>query len=450
MPDQSNSVLESDAVDRIARKVDLDQLFEQLGGMDESTLNRLAATGSTAPPRRAADAYEPPAVDLDFYDVFKDALTDEQKAIRQTVRTFMEDEVRPVINAYWDRGEFPREMIAKFGDLYADTIGVGNYTFPARDPVLSGVIGIEMSRVDPSLCTFYGVHTGLCMGSIYMFGSDEQKERWIPAMERFEAIGSWALTEPDHGSDASQGLETTAERDGDTWIINGAKKWSGNATIAAVNCIWARDVEDGNVKGFLVEQDTPGYHVEKLGGKIAKRAVENVLIDLDDCRVPDANRLPKANQFRDVGAQLAPCRAGVAWEACGIAMGAYEATLRYTTNRIQFGRPIAGFQMVQDGLVKMLGHVTALQAFVLKLGQLEAEQGYISHERASLAKVWCCDRMREVVAIARGLLGGNGILVDYDVARLFADAEAVYSYEGTREMNTLIVGKAITGLSAFA
>jgi glutaryl-CoA dehydrogenase len=289
---------------------------------------------------------------------------------------------------------------------------------------------MEVGRVDPSINTFLGVHWGLALISIVMFGSEAQKERWLGPMERFEKIGSWALTEPDHGSDASAGLEATATRSGDTWTLNGAKKWSGNAMFADVTVIWARDTADGQVKGFLVEKDTPGFHVDKLGGKIAKRAVENVEIR------------------RDVARQLAPARVGVAWEACGMAMGLYEKTHRYCTDRIQFGQPIAGFQLVQDGLVQMLGNVTAIQGMVLQLAQLHDEPASL-HERASLAKVYCVDKMRETAQIGRGLLGGNGILLEHDVARFFADAEAVYSYEGSREMNALIVGRAVTGLSAF-
>jgi glutaryl-CoA dehydrogenase len=287
------------------------------------------------------------------------------------------------------------------------------------------------------------------MGSIAMYGSDEQKERFLRPLERFDMVGSWALTEPDHGSDASRGLETTARRDGDDWILNGAKKWAGNATFADVNVVWARDVSDGQVKGFLVEMDMDGYEVEQLGGKIAKRGVENVLIDLDDVRVPEKNRLPGVESFRDVGTQLAPCRAGVAWEAAGLATGAYEKALEYCNERIQFGKPVSSFQMVQDQLVSMLGTVTALQTFVMQLGRLEEREGYISAERASLAKVWACDAMRDVVQTARGVMGGNGILLEHDVARLFADAEGVFAYEGSREMNALIVGRAITGQSAF-
>lgn len=436
---------EAEALSSLGQKTDVGQLLDALNNLDERALNRLA---NGAPPARPRQSPEPPPIQEDVYDVF-DGLTDEQRRVQEAVRTFMEETVAPVANEAWEEGAFPRDLIAPAGDLFADVIGVGSYTFPPEDPVAIGLISYEMSRIDPSFCTFWGVHTGLAMGSLAMFGSEEQKERYLRPMEAFDMIGSWALTEPKHGSDASRGLETTAKRTGDTWVLNGAKKWSGNATFADVNVIWARDVADGNVKGFLVEKGQPGYHVEQLGGKISKRGVENVLIDLEDVEVSEANRLPGVERFADVGAQLASARAGVAWEAAGLAAGAYRKALAYSNERIQFGKRITSFQMIQDQLVRMLGKVTALQAFVMQLGQAEARQGSITAEQASLAKVWCCDTMREVVAIARGMMGGNGILLEHDVARLFADAEAVYAYEGSREMNALIVGRGITGQSAF-
>ena len=451
MDDSALDALDPDALDAsalegLAQKTgDVNRLLDALGDLDATDLRRLADGARPAKPQRPA---EPPPVDADFYDVFA-GLTDAQQAAREATREFMQAEVQPLANEAWESGTFPRSLLPKAADLFDAVVGVGDYTFPPDDPVKSGVVGFEMSRIDPSFCTFYGVHTGLCMGSIAMFGSEAQKERFLEPLERFDMVGSWALTEPEHGSDASRGLETTARREGDTWVLNGAKKWSGNATFADVNVVWARDPSDSQVKGFLVEADRDGYDVEKLGGKIAKRGVENVLIDLDGVRVPEANRLPGVDSFRDVGAQLAPCRAGVAWEAAGLATGAYEKALAYCNDRIQFGRPVSSFQMVQDQLVTMLGRVTALQTFVMQLGRLEAQTGHISPERASLAKVWACDAMRDVVQTARGVMGGNGILLEHDVARLFADAEGVFAYEGSREMNALIVGRAITGQSAF-
>ena len=436
--------IDPDTLARLAEKTDVTNLLSRLNDLDSRDLDRLAGGARPARPQRSP---EPPSVDGDFYDVFKD-LTDHQKHVKKAVRAFMQETVAPTSNEAWEKAVFPRDLISPAGELFADIVG-DDYTFPPDDPIATGIVSYEMSRIDPSFCTFWGVHTGLSMGSLSMFGSEEQKAKYLEPMKKFDMVGSWALTEPKHGSDASRGLETTAEKKGDTWILNGAKKWSGNATFADVNVIWARDTRDGNVKGFLVELGTPGYEVEKLPGKVSKRAVENVLISIDNVEVPEANRLPGVEKFADVGRQLASCRAGVAWEAAGLAAGAYEKALDYCNNRMQFGKRITSFQMVQDQLVRMLGKVTALQTFVMQLGRAEERDGYISAERASLAKVWCCDTMREVVAIARGVMGGNGILLEHDVARLFADAEAVYAYEGSREMNALIVGRGITGQSAF-
>lgn len=389
-----------------------------------------------------------PPVNGDFYDIL-DVLSDEERAIQLAIRTYMEERVRPVIGSYWERGEFPHELVPSFAAMIQNTFGSRPYSLDALGPVLTGIAAMELARVDPSMYTFWGVHWGLSMGSIWMFGSDEQKQRWLPAMERFEKIGTWSLTEPEVGSATAAGLLTTARREDDVWIINGAKKWCGNAPIADLNVVFARDVADNQVKGFVVERGMPGYHVEKLEGKIALRVVQNANIQLQNVRVPEANRLPGVTAFRDVARQLAMARAIVAWAMTGTAMGAYERTLAYANERIQFGRPITGFQLVQSGLVSMLGNLTAMQSLCLRLSQIAARDGKLSHERASLAKAFCGEKMREVVATGRGLLGGNGILLEHDVARYFADAEALYSYEGTHEMNTLIVGRAITGMSAF-
>jgi glutaryl-CoA dehydrogenase len=289
------------------------------------------------------------------------------------------------------------------------------------------------------------------MGSVYLCGSEEQKQRWLPEMARMEKIGAFGLTEPDVGSGVAGGLGTTARRDGDEWVLNGQKKWIGNATFADYIIIWARDVSDGSggqVKGFVVEKGTPGLSTDKMHDKIALRVVQNALITLEGVRVPEENRLQRAESFRQTAAVLRLTRAGVAWQAVGCAMGAYEHALAYAKEREQFGRPIAGFQLVQDLLVRMLGNITASATMCARLAQLQAE-GEARDEHSALAKAFCTVRMRETVGYARELLGGNGILLDYQVGRFVADAEAIYSYEGTREINTLVVGRAITGLSAF-
>ncbi|MCJ9696460.1 acyl-CoA dehydrogenase family protein [Rhizobium sp. PRIMUS64] len=268
-------------------------------------------------------------------------------------------------------------------------------------------------------------------------------------MARLEKIGCFGLTEPLVGSGTGGGLTTTAKREGDTWILNGQKRWIGNSTFCDLSVIWAKDVDDNQVKGFVVEnKTTPGFAVEKIENKIALRVVQSGIITLDNCRVPEENRLQRDLSFRDTARVLKLTRQYVAWEAVGCSMGAYEHALRYAQTREQFGKPIASFQMIQDLLAKMLGNITASQSMVVRLAQLQ-DQGKLLDQHASLAKAFCTVKMRETVAWARELLGGNGIVLDYNVARFFADAEALYSYEGTREMNSLIVGKAVSGFSAF-
>ncbi len=404
-------------------------------------MNATAQIKPKAPPQL-------PEADGDFYMLSK-VLSAEDNALRLKVRAFMEQEVQPVINAYWERDEFPFELLPKFAALGIAGLPFQGYGCPGRSTLLMGFIMMELARVDASMSTFFGVHTGLAMGSIHVCGSEEQKQRWLPPMARMEKIGSFGLTEPDVGSGTSGGLTTTCRREGDSWVLNGQKKWIGNATWGDLTVIWARDVADNQVKGFVVEnKTTPGFHVDKILHKMALRVVQNGLITMAECRVPDSNHLANANSFRDTAKVLRQTRASVAWESVGCATGAYEHALRYAQKRIQFGRPIGGFQLVQDLLSRMLGNITSTQAMCLRLSQMQ-DQGIMRDEHASMAKGVCTVRMRETVGWARELLGANGILLDQHVGRFVADAEALYSYEGTREMNSLIVGKAITGFSAF-
>jgi len=389
-----------------------------------------------------------PSATGDFYGIAS-TLSAEDQVIVQRVRAFMEAEVAPIINRYWVRAEFPFELIPKLAALDIAGISYKGNGCAGKSTVLDGMIALEMARIDPSIATFFGVHSGLAMGSIYLCGSEAQKRQWLPPMRRMEKIGAFGLTEPEVGSGAAGGLMTTARRDGDSWVLNGHKKWIGNATFADVTVIWARDEADNQVKGFLVEKGTPGFTAEKMEDKMALRVVQNALITLRDCRVPKANRLQKAHSFRDTAAVLRMTRAGVAWQAVGCAMGAYEHALAYAQRRQQFGRPIGSFQLVQDLLVSMLGNIVASHCMTLRLSQIQ-DAGDLRDEHASLAKAYCTAKCRETVGFARELLGGNGILLEHQVGRFVADAEAIYSYEGTREMNTLIVGRAVTGFSAFA
>jgi glutaryl-CoA dehydrogenase len=389
---------------------------------------------------------DPTAVTSDFYDL-EALLDDEDRALLHRVRTFMDTEVQPIINEYWTRAEFPRQIIPGLAALGIAGTQFAGYGSPGKSALLDGMIAMELSRGDPSVSTFMGVHGGLAMGSMHLCASEEQKERWLPAMARMELIGAFGLTEPESGSDVARGLRTTARRDGDSWILNGQKKWIGNGSFADLVIIWAQDVETQRVLGFVVEQGTEGMSAVDLEDKIALRAVQNAVITLEDVRVPEENRLQEANSFKDTAKVLRTTRAGVAWSAVGCSRGAYEHALRYANTRTQFGRPIAGFQLVQDLLVRMLGNITASAALCMRLSQLQ-DAGRMTDEQASLAKAFSTVRMRETVGWARELMGGNGILLEHNVGRFVADAEAIYSYEGTREVNTLIVGRAITGVGA--
>jgi glutaryl-CoA dehydrogenase len=361
----------------------------------------------------------------------------------------MEAKVAPVINKYWVEDAFPFELLPAFKELNIGGLGIQGYGCPGGSQLLVGLVAMEMSRFDASIATFFGVHSGLAMTSIAFGGSEEQKQKWLPPMARMEKIGCFGLTEPLVGSGTGGGLTTTAQREGDTWVLNGQKRWIGNAPWCDISIIWARDLADNQVKGFIVEnKTTPGFSVEKIQNKIALKVVQNGQITLKDCRVPEANRLQLDKSFRDTARVLRLTRYLVGWEATGCQMGAYEHAVKYAQERLQFGKPIGSFQLVQDLLAKMLSNITACQCMVVRTAQLDAE-GKLTDQHAALAKAFTTTRMRETVAWARELLGGNGIVVDYNVARYFADAEALYSYEGTYQMQHLIVGKAITGLSAF-
>jgi glutaryl-CoA dehydrogenase len=386
-------------------------------------------------------------IDGDFY-LLESLLDPAGRELLLRVREYMEKTVQPVINQYWIREEFPFDLLPGLRELGIIGLSYDGYGCPGGGCLLDGMIAMELARVDSSIATFIGVHSGLAMGSIYLCGSDEQKERWLPEMARMEKIGAFGLTEPDVGSGAAGGLTTTARRDGSEWILDGQKKWIGNATFADYVIIWARSLEDGQVKGFVVAPSTPGFSTSKMKDKMALRVVQNAHITLDGVRVPEADRLQGANSFKDTAAVLRLTRAGVAWQATGCARGAYEHALAYAKQRQQFGRPIAGFQLVQDLLVRMLANVTSSACLCARLSALQQDDEAADHHSA-LAKAFCTVRMRETVGYARELLGGNGILLENHVGRFVADAEAIYSYEGTREINTLIVGRAITGIGAF-
>jgi glutaryl-CoA dehydrogenase len=377
-----------------------------------------------------------------------DQLTREELDYLRRAREFVDEDVLPVINGYWERAEFPWPLIQKLGRLGIVGDGIEGYGCPPMSPIASGLVHMELSRGDGSLGTFLGVQAGLAMHSIAMLGSEEQKQRWLPGMAALDKLGAFALTEPTHGSD-SVALETSARRDGDEWVINGHKKWIGNGTLADVVVVWARDVADQQVKGFLVEKGTPGYDARRIDGKGSLRAVWQAEITLTDVRVPEESRLPGANSFRDTGRVLAGTRNAVAWGALGHATAAYEIAAAYCKQRKQFGKPLVSFQIVQDRLVKMLAEVCSMQLYCLRLGRL-IEEGTLTDTIAAIAKMNNTRKARQVIAEARDLLGGNGILLDFHVMRHMADIESIHTYEGTETIQTLIVGRDITGVGAFA
>jgi len=383
----------------------------------------------------------------DFYS-YESLLSDQEKEALAKLRAWAESEVKPIIGGYWERAEFPMQIVKPLAELGAFSFAWEETRPFENSAVFRGFVAMELARIDPSVATFVGVQNGLVNGTISICGSKEQRDEWIPKIASGEVVGAFGLTEPLSGSDSAQGLRTTATRDGDTWVLNGSKRWIGNATLSDVTIIWAKDVEDSQVKGFLVPTSTPGYTATKIEGKISLRPVQNADITLDHVVVPESLRLQNANSFRDTAAVLRQTRAEVAWAAVGTAMGAYEAAVKYAGERVQFGRTIGSHQLIQDLLVKCLGNITASLGMVVRVSEM-LDRGEQRDEHSALAKAYTTARMRETVAWARESLGGNGIVLDYDVARFFADAEALYSYEGTSEMNTLIVGRSITGTAAF-
>jgi glutaryl-CoA dehydrogenase len=381
------------------------------------------------------------------YFFLDDLLTEEERDVRDRIRSFCDKEVIPVINDYWEREEFPFELLPKIAALNIAGTTIEGYGCPGMSATAAGLASRELARGDGGLTTFFAVHSGVAMTSIATLGSEEQKERWLPPMARMEKIGAFGLTEPQHGSDAGL-LETTAHREGDEYVIDGEKRWIGNASFADVTVIWARE-ENDKLAAFLVEKGTPGLETTVMTGKASQRTVLNTDLKLDGVRVPAENRLANSRGFGDAVQVLTPTRHQVAWEAVGHAVAAYELALTYAKERVQFGKPIASFQLIQGKLAKMLADITAMQTLCFRLSQLRAE-GRMTIAMASLAKMHNAKRAYQVVADARDILGGNGVLLEYHVARHLADMQAVYTYDGTDTVLALIVGRDITGHQAFS
>jgi glutaryl-CoA dehydrogenase len=384
---------------------------------------------------------------VDDYYLLDETLSEDERELRDRVREFGDREVLPIVNDYWERADFPFELVPKLAELNVVGTTIQGYGCPGMSRLAAGVVSRELARADGSINTFVGVHSGLAMGAIDLLGSDEQKERWLPPMARLETIGAFGLTEPEHGSD-SVSLETTARRDGDEFVLNGAKRWIGNASFADVVIIWARD-EGGDVGGYLVEKGTAGFDPSSvIGGKIGKRAVWQAEISLTDVRVPAGHKLANANTFKDANRVLNQTRGGAAWECVGHAMACFDAAITYAQDRTQFGRSIAGFQLVQAKLATMAAATTAMQLYCFRLAQLQ-EAGAMTGSMASLAKLHNVRQAKLVCSEARDILGGNGLLIDYHVSRHLTDMEIVDTYEGTDSIQSLIVGRELTGVSAF-
>lgn len=390
----------------------------------------------------------------DWYDA-EALLSTAERQVLGRLRDFLDTQAKPLLAEYWERGEFPEQLARPLIDL--DLMEPAELTMdaPARG-IYHGFRIFELARTDASLATWYTAQAGLFRTAIRVGASEEQQREWMPRVVDFSLKGVFSLTEPEHGSDIAGGLATTARYEpspqrgsgSGSWVLDGAKRWIGGASTADVLCVFARDVADGQVKAFLVDRQAPGVSLEKIHGKTSLRMMQNAHITLDSVRVHEAMRLHNVNSFKDVAAMLRAMRSDVAWIAAGIQAGAFEAALAYVKERQQFGRSLGSFQLVQEKLARMLGNVTASLSLVVRLTEQQG-WGIYRDQDSALAKMQTSLMMRETVALAREVVGGNGITLAADVARFHADAEAVYSYEGTHEINALIVGRALTGASAF-
>ena len=386
-------------------------------------------------------------LDVDYLDAFGEA-TDEDRAHWDRARAYGR-EVLERIDGHWDRAEYPLDLVARAGELDLLTDGLEVPGHAVMSPLAAGLVAMEISRADGSMAAAAAVQGGLVLRALVHCAGPEQKERYLEPVARGTLPGGFALTEPLHGSD-SVSLETSARPDGaGGWVLNGAKKWIGNGAAGGITIVWARDTEDGQVKGFVVEQSTPGYEAEVITGKGALRAIHQAEITLTDVRVGDDARLPGVARFKDAARVLVATRVNVGWSALGHATAMFEAALAYARQREQFGKPLGAHQMVQERLAQMLDEVTAMQTRCVAVARLQAA-GRLRDEQASLLKYACTRGARRVAQIARDMLGGNGILLEHRVMRHFADVEALHTYEGTESVQALILGRDLTGMSAFA
>ncbi len=394
----------------------------------------------------------PAVIEHPDYLLLDSDLADHQRALRDRVRAFGRERVLPIINDWWERADFPLELLPGLADLGIIGTYIDGYGCPGMSRIEAGLVAREMGRIDGSVNTFLGVHSNLCMGSIYILGGEEQRQRWLPAMAALEKTGAFALTEPTHGSD-SVSLETSARRDGDEWVITGHKRWIGNGHAADVIVLYARDESDGEVKAFVVEKQGDGsyprgYEPTVIPGKIGKRAILQADIVIDGLRVPEMNRLVDCESFAGVNRVLKATRGGASWEAVGHGMAAFEIAAAYALEREQFGAQIGGYQLVQERLATMLTDLTTMQLMCVRMAELQ-ERDQLTMAMASMVKMHTSRKALEMTRTARDMLAGNGLLLERHIGRHLTDMEVVSTYEGTDSMQALIVGRDITGISAF-
>jgi glutaryl-CoA dehydrogenase len=382
---------------------------------------------------------------VDYYDL--DALlTDEERITRDTVRTFVKHECLPLLEGCFSREEFPRQLVPRMGELGVFGANLHGYGCAGMNNVAYGLVMQELERGDSGLRSMASVQGGLAMYGIYAYGSEAQKQRWLPAMARGEAIGCFGLTEPDHGSDPG-GMETRARTVGGEYVLSGVKRWITNGSIADVAIVWAKTAPDDKIRGFLVERGTPGFSAHDLKGKFSLRASITSELVLEDVRLPATALLPGVVGLKGPFGCLNQARYGIVWGAIGAAMACYETALDYALHRVQFDRPIAGFQLVQQKLVDMVTEITKAQLLAYRLARLK-DDGRMRAQQVSLAKRNNVAQALHIARLARDILGANGIINEYPVIRHMLNLETVNTYEGTYDMHTLIVGRDLTGLDA--
>jgi glutaryl-CoA dehydrogenase len=381
---------------------------------------------------------------VDLYDL-DPLLSDEEKMVRQTVREFVDQELLPVIREAWEEGKLPKSLVPKIAEMGLLGATLQGYGCAGMNNVAYGLCMQELERGDSGVRSFASVQSGLVMYPIHAFGSEAQKDKFLPRLQRAELIGCFGLTEPDFGSNPS-GMKTRAVKKGDRWILNGNKMWITNSPFAHVAVVWAK--VDDQVHGFIVERGMKGFETPEIKGKLSLRASDTGEIVLRDCEVPEENRLPGVQGLKSALSCLNQARYGIAWGAVGAAMGCYEEALDYAKQRVQFTKPIAGYQLVQRKLVEMVSEITKAQLLCLQLGRLK-DQGKSTFVQVSIAKRNNVHQALEIARAARDILGGNGILNEYSSMRHMCNLESVYTYEGTHDIHTLIIGEHITGLAAY-